>query len=58
MSKYIFRDEDLSGLIPYRDISVDKCVVCGSSGGDNQEDFSNSEDFPAKRCINCGLVWM
>jgi len=58
MSKYIFRDEDLSGLIPYRNASVNKCIACDSNGGDTQEDFSNSEDFPAKRCLSCGLIWM
>ena len=55
MSKYIFRDEDLSSLIMYRDVSVKKCIACG---GGVQEDFSNSEDFPAKRCVSCGLIWM
>jgi len=58
MSKYIFRDEDLSSLIPYRNVSINKCIACGSNGGNTQEDFSNSEDFPAKRCISCGLIWM
>ena len=58
MSKYIFRDEDLSSLIPYRNVSINKCIACGSNGGNTQEDFSNSEDFPAKRCVSCGLIWM
>jgi 2-polyprenyl-3-methyl-5-hydroxy-6-metoxy-1,4-benzoquinol methylase len=55
MSKYIFRGEDLSSLIQYRNIDVDECIACRSREFNN---FSSSEAFPAVKCINCGLIWM
>ncbi len=54
-NNYIFRDENLTDLIQYRDIEIEKCIACNSS---KFRDFSSSKDFPAVKCSNCGLIWM
>jgi len=54
-NNYIFRGENLTELIQYRNIEVDKCIACNSSKFRN---FSSSKDFPAAKCLNCGFIWM
>jgi len=54
-NNYVFRDEDLSDLIKYRNIEINQCIACGSI---EFRDFSGSTHFPARRCNDCGLIWM
>ena len=55
MSGYKFRGEDVSNLIKYRDIEIQKCISCNSK---KFKEFSNSKFFPSVKCCNCGLIWM